>query len=240
MKYDHMRIKENARKFYKLNIGTSIVVPLLCGICTTAITYLISLPFSAIFGTSFYNAEDLKNASPFGTMIYYIVSYAMYFFVTGIIQMGSTDWFRRSIFNNTDIGEAFSFFKQPNYLRNVGTIALRTLYIALWSLLLFIPGIIAYYRYSMVEFIRGEYPELSVSETMNLCKKLTDGHKGKLFYLDLSFIGWFLLSLLTFGILAIVYVTPYYQAAKAFAYLELKADAEPGVLPDMPVMEMQG
>ena len=81
------------------------------------------------------------------------------------------------------------------------------------------------YAYSMTEYIKMENPNISPSRAIELSKIMTQGRKGNLFYLDLSFIGWNLLSAITLGILGIVYVNPYYFACKAFAYEELKAEA---------------
>ena len=82
-----------------------------------------------------------------------------------------------------------------------------------------------YYSYSQAVFIKAENPNISASRAIDLSKKMMNGHKGNLFYLQLSFLGWFLLSSVTYNILGIVYVFPYYYAALAFAYEEIKADA---------------
>ena len=102
---------------------------------------------------------------------------------------------------------------------------LKGLFVSLWSLLFIIPGIVMGYAYGMTEFIKMENPNIQPTRAIDISKSMTNGHKGDLFYLDLSFFGWFMLSALTLGILGIVYVNPYYYAAKAFAYEELKAEA---------------
>jgi len=97
---------------------------------------------------------------------------------------------------------------------------LITLFITLWSLLLFIPGIIASYRYSMAYYIMLEDPNCSAREAINRSKIMMDGHKGDLFILDLSFIGWHLLAGLTLG-LGNLFVTPYEEASRAVFYRNL-------------------
>ena len=97
---------------------------------------------------------------------------------------------------------------------------LKTLYTVLWSLLFFIPGIIAYYRYSMVSYILAEFPEITATEALETSKKMMKGNKGRLFRLDLSFIGWGLLNLLTLGIGSVV-LSPYMSAARADFYREI-------------------
>ncbi|NLP35410.1 MAG: DUF975 family protein [Clostridiales bacterium] len=97
---------------------------------------------------------------------------------------------------------------------------LRGLYVFLWSLLLIIPGIIASYSYAMTPFIMYEHPEYTASEAINLSKKMMKGNKWRLFCLDISFIGWILLSLLTLGI-GLLWVGPYMEAANAAFYREI-------------------
>ena len=84
------------------------------------------------------------------------------------------------------------------------------MYIFLWSLLFVIPGIVKSYSYSMVDFIKAENPSLPANKAIEMSKIMTDGYICNLFKLYLSFIGWNLLSVLTFGILSILFVNPYY------------------------------
>lgn len=70
----------------------------------------------------------------------------------------------------------------------------RSLYVLLWSLLLVIPGIIAGYSYSMTPFILCEHPEMTAREAIKESKMLMKGNKWRLFCLEISFWGWFLLS----------------------------------------------
>ena len=84
------------------------------------------------------------------------------------------------------------------------------IYVFLWSLLLFIPGIVAGYRYRFALYNLCENPQLSPSEALRMSKAQTRGHKWELFVLDLSFLGWNLLCGLTLGILSI-WIMPYIQ-----------------------------
>ena len=63
-------------------------------------------------------------------------------------------------------------------------------FVALWSMLFVIPGIIAAYRYSFAMLNLCENPELGVMEALNLSKRQTNGYKMQLFLLQLSFIGY--------------------------------------------------
>ena len=91
----------------------------------------------------------------------------------------------------------------------------------LQTLLFIIPGIIAAYRYALVNYIVAEDEDISITDAVKMSKELMQGHKFKLFTLQLSFIGWFILSLFSCGILWIAYVNPYYNAAMAEFYNEV-------------------
>lgn len=94
----------------------------------------------------------------------------------------------------------------------------------LWSLLFFIPGIVKSFSYAMTFYILNDHPEYSATQAITESRKMMHGHKGELFVLYLSFLGWDLLSLLTFGILEIVYVAPYKAAAVAGFYDAIKGE----------------
>ena len=107
-----------------------------------------------------------------------------------------------------------------NFMNNFVVGLLVYVFTFLWSLLLIIPGIIASYAYSMTFFIQHDNPEMRETEAITASKEMMKGHKWELFVLDLSFIGWYLLSCLTFGIL-LLYVVPYHNATRAAYYEKL-------------------
>lgn len=101
------------------------------------------------------------------------------------------------------------------------TYFLSELYVALWSLLFVIPGIVKSYAYIFAPYILADNPELTASEAIERSKQMTNGYKFDLFVLSLSFIGWILLVAVTFGI-ASIYVMPYMETTFANAYNYLK------------------
>lgn len=116
-----------------------------------------------------------------------------------------------------ELGSGFS----GNYKNNVKTMFLMDLYVFLWSLLLVVPGIVAAYRYRMVPYLLAEHPEMSAQEVLQRSKELMMGEKWNAFVLDLSFIGWNLLSVLTFGLAGVFFVGPYKMQTDANLYLAL-------------------
>lgn len=97
---------------------------------------------------------------------------------------------------------------------------LMMIFIYLWMLLLIVPGIIAALRYSQAYYILRDNPELSALEAIRRSKEMMVGHKGRLFILYLSFIGWWLLGILTLGI-GFLWLNPYLYTTQAHFYLDL-------------------
>ncbi len=112
-------------------------------------------------------------------------------------------------------------FKEFNN-RVLTTMVLTMLYTWLWSLLLLIPGIIKSYSYAMTPYILEDDEEISGNEAIEKSMRMMDGHKWDLFCLDLSFIGWVLLTILTLGI-GVLWLEPYMLTARAAFYEELKS-----------------
>ena len=96
---------------------------------------------------------------------------------------------------------------------------LESIFIALWSLLLFIPGIIAIYRYRMAVYILLDHPEYSAMECIRKSKKMMKGHKWELFTLDFSFLGWLILAGIFFPLR--IYTEPYLQGTYILYYQNL-------------------
>lgn len=113
-----------------------------------------------------------------------------------------------------------------NWLHVVWGMILSTIYIFLWTLLLIIPGIIKSYSYALTPYILVEHPEMSANEAIEESMRLMDGHKFDLFYLQLSFIGWAILSILSLG-LGFFWLIPYQMTAQAAFYRDIKNEAIP-------------
>ncbi len=97
------------------------------------------------------------------------------------------------------------------------------LFVFLWTLLLIIPGIVMAMAYSMTMFILAEDKEVSAMDAIRLSRDMMTGYKWKFFCLNLRFIGWFILVVLTLGILAF-WVEPYMRTSYLQFYEDVKAD----------------
>lgn len=154
-----------------------------------------------------------------------LASGLMKIFVWSLFEIGGDSFFTVNTRENAGLGEIFRGFSS-SYGRNVLALFLRRLYIALWTLLFIIPGIIKSYSYFLIPYLLAEHPEMSRKEAFNLSRQLMRGNKWRAFVLDLSFLGWDFLSIFTFGLLQIFYVRPYKEATYAELYRALTASAE--------------
>ena len=154
---------------------------------------------------------------------------------TGLLSVGFAAFFLDAL--RSEKASFDSFFK--GFTEYLGTklvsMLLVGIYTFFWTILFYIPGIVKTYSYAMTPYILLDKPELSANEAITDSRMMMRGHKMELYLLDLSFIGWILLSILTCGIL-FIYVVPYMQAARAEFYRTLKGENEPKA--DEPIIEI--
>ena len=140
--------------------------------------------------------------------------------ITGPLTLGLVVVFSKLVKGEkAEIVNVFDGFK--NFVNSFLLYILISIFTFLWSLLFVIPGIVMSYAYSMSYYILKDNPELSANEARKQSIEMMRGNKWRLFCLDFSFIGWSLLSILTFGIL-MLWVTPVMEASHAAFYESLK------------------
>lgn len=131
------------------------------------------------------------------------------------------------IANNSPLDGALAGFQNKYLLFNFTTAALRLILVNFWTLMLIIPGIIKRYSYCLSPYILKDSLDKDNDGTVSpqkIIRQSTDmmaGNKKNMFVFDLSFLGWYLLSILTFGI-GFVFLIPYHQIAMAEYYREIK------------------
>ncbi|MGI6247840.1 MAG: DUF975 family protein [Acutalibacteraceae bacterium] len=246
------QIKENAKQALKPRFGLAIVVSLITFILAGGsgglggglgsfngfrIIYSNPSDNGSNGDVSGYPFADLKdfftNNVGVSTMIITIIAILIFFaavsalmyniFVAGPVTVGNSRYYLMNRLGYGDIGTLFSVFK-PGYLNIVKGVLIKGIYIFLWSLLFFIPGIIKIFEYSMVEYILAENPNLNAHEALNLSSRMTDGKKAEIFVFQLSFLGWALLAGLTCGI-GVIFLRPYIEASWAELYATLREEA---------------
>ena len=155
----------------------------------------------------------LTNMSSLATLLILPIQYAFYNVLLRALRSENESWWRATW---QIVSKQFGRFFLAGLLIMILTILIGIVTLG-------IGAIILAYAYSMVPYLLYDYPELSIREAMKISREMTRGHKWELFVLDLTFIGWIILSMLTAGI-GILFVEPYQQAARSAFYEDLKRD----------------
>lgn len=150
-----------------------------------------------------------------------LIACAVDLLVVNPLKVGCKRFFLVNTERPADLSEMGFGFKN-GYGNMVAAMFLRNLFTALWSLLFVIPGIIMSYAYRMVPYILAENPGMSGMEAIRRSKEMMKGHKWNTFVLDLSFIGWLLLAVITADIAGILWTNPYMEATDAELYKAIK------------------
>ena len=144
------------------------------------------------------------------------------FVISGAISVGFCKYFLERSRGNIEfgnVGVCLDGFR-GDLAPNIVTGLLVYLYTLLWTLLFIIPGIIKSYAYSMAYYIRCDNPNMTATQAIQESQRLMKGNKFRLFCLQLSFIGWYIVGLLCLGV-GVLWVSAYYKAAEAEFYKDL-------------------
>ena len=206
---------------FKKNYVSAVVVALLMGIFGTVSGESSARRVSEnsdIYSGNLFNVGMITGLlAGIATVVILIVLVAKVF-GGNLLKMGGYRFFILNQTAQPGIGTLLDGFRSGHYVNIVLTMFLRDLFTTLWSLLLVVPGIVKHYEYLMVPYIIAENPAMDYKEAFQISKQMMDGEKMEAFIMDLSFLGWYLLSAVTCGLLAIFYVNPYVQASFAEMY----------------------
>jgi uncharacterized membrane protein len=150
-------------------------------------------------------------------LIVVVIACVMGIFLFNPLEVGCNRFFIRNLHEKAQVGNV-GFAFDTYYLNNVKILFFRDLQLVLWTLLFIIPGIVKAYEYRMIPYILAENPHMSKKEVFAASKSMMMGNKWKAFVLDMSFLGWHILSVFTVGILELFYVAPYMYATNAALY----------------------
>lgn len=156
-------------------------------------------------------------------LIGFVVAAGISIFLKNPLVVGANGFFISNADGEGELSNLGLAFRS-NYKQIVLGMFLKGAFSFLWSLLLIVPGIIKAYEYRMIPYILADNPEIKQRDAFELSKKMMYGNKWRAFVLDLSFIGWQFLNLITIGILGIFYVNPFKMQTDANLYLALKGD----------------
>lgn len=159
-----------------------------------------------------------------GSLWSWILGIIQSFIVVGV-TFGFMNLLRNANYKLEALQEVFSPFRSEYFRNLLFLMVLKYVLIFLWSLLFLIPGIVKAYAYSQAELIykdrvdrTGKQP--TAKECLDESQRLMQGHKIDLFVLEFSFIGWILLSIVTFGLLNL-WLTPYMTMSQVVFYENL-------------------
>lgn len=151
-------------------------------------------------------------------LLYYALNY-----LGSILSMGFLMLLLRMVrgqeYNEKNLMDGF-----PIWWKVILLDMLTGIFIFLWTLLLIVPGIIAAYKYRMARYLMITHPEYSLMDCIRESKNRMDGHKGEMFVLDLSFLGWkILVAIPIVGWILSIWVTPYVETTSLLYYEAISA-----------------
>lgn len=213
-------LKDNAKQSLRGNWGWAIIVFLI-----TAIIFGIFTGAGHWLDETYINYDGTnifyQFASPIGSILLWIGSFI------GLSRNIAFLELRDDQKEEKPYMAAFSVFTENRFGPELINFVLVSIFTFLWTWLLIIPGIIKAYSYSMTPYIVKDMvasdKQVGATDGINASKELMKGHKMNLFIFDLSFLGWNILAAITCGI-GYLWVTPYYQTAKANFYRHIAGD----------------
>ncbi|MCL2491965.1 MAG: DUF975 family protein [Coriobacteriia bacterium] len=227
--FDRVAIKARAREVLKLNLGHLIAAYAIAVLLPSIFSGGInggSSSTSNIISAQSGNGSHFNALAPFLIMLIAIFMFMAFIFSLALILysvLGTGAFARMSLKAYDGVPVRFSDLLEIKdyWLKVLGLYLWMGLRIFLWSLLFIIPGIIAMYRYALAPYLLFEDPSKEINQVINESTTLMRGFKGQLFLFDLSFFWWWCLVAVTFG-LAMIYVGPYFEVARAGAYRAIR------------------
>ena len=234
-------LKENGKTAFKRNywpcVAVSFILTLLVG-GGAGVTFRQNWNTDFNYNDSisqgmggYYNAQIVKYVALFlpviiiACLIGLAIGIAVSAFLINVIELGGNRYFLENREHKTKVSQVLFGFSNGNYMNCVKILFLRDLYLVGWMLLFIIPGIVKAYEYRMISYILAENPRISKERAFEISRQMMDGHKWEAFVLDLSFLGWQILSGCTMGIVGFFYVNPYMFATYAEFYTAVKSEA---------------
>lgn len=225
MKINRPLIKLTAKKY----ITTIRPSPVIFTLVYILIVYILEYLTSRLngyeqvlndFSRYYYSGNDLSRYIPelpvipwYATAIIIAISLMSLMLSIGF-SIYSLNVANRRNASFANLFDGFNIFLKVIWLQ-----ILAFVFVFLWSLIFIVPGIVASYRYRQALFIMIENPDMSALECIRASKKMMYGHKGELFVMDLSFLGWYLLTAVPF---VSIWVLPYTEISYAIYYIALR------------------
>lgn len=160
-----------------------------------------------------------------GLLVGFILKIVYDIFISSSLRVGEKRFFLESRrYRKTRVRRIFFVFRQRSVPRVAWVMTKKEIFSFLWWLTV-VGGVIKHYEYSMIPYILAENPSVTAKDAFALSKQMMKGQKMRAFLLDLSFLGWRILGILTFGILNVFFVNSYYAGTKTEYYMDLRTSA---------------
>ncbi len=237
-------LKMNAKTAFTRNYWTCVAVSLVVGVLSggmfagsgSGVQTTMEVQHNNPYAYDSYSAYSYDSGSLLGIGIFssiligilltFMLAAVLYtIFVGNVVSVGGCRYFMENREHQTKVSQVFYAFRNGRYGNVVKTLFFRDLFILLWSFVLIVPGIIKSYSYWLVPYLLSENPQMDRKRVLELSERMMDGHKMEAFVLELSFLGWVLLSLMTCGILGIFYLNPYMDATFAEYYVAIRTES---------------
>ena len=232
------QLKSNAKINFKRNywpcVGVGFIVMLISSGGATSgvrngVDYVQQSDGTVSSGISFFDMHSgiVMALAAVGVM-FGILGILFTIFVGNVLRIGADRFFIQNRSDVPGVGTVLDGFRSGHYGNIVVIMLLKDIFTTLWTMLFVIPGIIKGLEYLMIPYILAENPGMDRKEAFMISKRMMDGEKWNAFVLELSFIGWYLVSAITCGLAGIFYVTPYVEATmtELYAYNKGKAYQE--------------
>lgn len=227
---NRVELKTRAKEAFKANYWMSVLIAFLLSFVTVSVTRNTINDESGSVGDFLRHVLNTYGvnvmaifASLIGalSLIGVVISLLCNIFIKNPYEVGLKYFFVKNEYGKPTLSDAFTTFKD-NYVNVCKVIFMKNLMVGLWSLLLVIPGIIKALEYSQVEYIVADDHSVDWRYALEKSKRITDGKKLDILILELSFIGWEIISFIPF--LHILWVAPYKNQTMAELYLSIKYD----------------
>lgn len=215
------RVKREARALYRGRFGTAVKVNIIPIVLSVLTVYAVSLVAYTMWGTltgpTSVTTNDVTPMMQINDTIENILSDAMQLIFAWTVSWTLIDWFEKPLTRPT-FKETFQIFQRGNLFHTVLLAVVQSVLLFLWTLLFAIPGIVKSFSYSQTYFaykidIENGTRQRQLTDYITISRRVMNGRKWELFLLELSFIGWHALGILTAG-LAYIYVVPYLNATR--------------------------
>jgi hypothetical protein len=157
-------------------------------------------------------------------MVIMVFAFAFRIFLCYPLEVGGRRYFVRAAQNENNLNDIEYGFRKTKYIAIIKAMLWKDFLNFLWFLLLLIPGIVKSYAYRMVPYILADNANIGYKRALELSNRMTAGQKFRMWVLDLSFIGWYLLGTIALFV-GVLFVMPYENATKAELYLVLRQNA---------------